>query len=435
MEYTMNAESWRLRSAIGISIASLLAVAPLAGCSSGAGAGAGSGKTTITFSYLWGGPEGQSLEKLISEYNASQSQVKVIGVSSPDSQKQLTSMSSSNGSFDISDSFGNTVGAWASKGILAPLDSYLSPNNIDISDFAPSAMSQMKYQGKTYSLPIAVHTFELLYNKKLLDAAGLKPPTTMDELAADAAKLTKTDASGKITQLGFGSPDDPTTLTTLGYAFGGSWDGANAPTPDDPGNVKALAWYQDNIVKKVGADKLATFVAGEGQYLSAQDPFYTGKIAMLIDGEWRSASAGKVAPGLDWGVAPIPTAGGGPENSTQVTASTLFIPANSKHKDAAAKFLAYMVSKKAMTAFTVALGNLPSRISLVGDSAYKALPNFTGWATALKSPNAKSLASKPYSAEYTTDLGTAFNQVVRDAATPDQALKQVKSRVSTYATH
>lgn len=45
------------------------------------------------------------------------------------------------------------------------------------------------------------------------------------------SKLTKKDASGKITQLGLGSANDSTTLTTLGYAFGGSWDGEDGPTP------------------------------------------------------------------------------------------------------------------------------------------------------------------------------------------------------------
>lgn len=423
-----------VRRVIAAAIAGAVVV-PLAACSSSSSSAGAGGRTTITFSYLWGGPEGKALEKIISSYNASQKEVKVVGVSSPDSQKQLTAMSSSKGSFDISDNFGNAVGAWASKGILAPLDSYLSSDHITISDFAPSAMSEMKYNGKTYALPIAVHTFQLLYNKTLLDSAGLKPPTTMDELAADAAKLTTFDKSGKITQLGLGSPDDPSTLTTLGYAFGGSWDGGGKPTPDDPGNVKALTWYQDNIVKKVGAKKLAAFKGGEGQYLSAQDPFYSGKIAMVIDGEWRSASAPVVAPKLQWGVVPIPTAVPGLENATQVSVSTLFIPANSQHKDAAAKFLAYMMGKQAMARFTVALGNLPSRLSLIGDSAYSKLPNFTVWANALKSPNAKSLSSAPYSAQYSTDLSTAFDQVVRDAATPSDALKQVQSRVATYATH
>jgi multiple sugar transport system substrate-binding protein len=432
MEYTMKRKWSGAKRAVAVSVAMLVAV-PLAACSSGDGSGGG--KTTITFSYLWGGAEAKSLEKIISDFNDSQKDIKVVGVSSPDQQKQLTSMSSSNGSFDISDNFGNSVGAWASKGILAPLDDYIDANKIDTDDFVPSAMDQMVYEGKTYALPIAVHSVQLVYNKKLLDEAGVQPPKTMDELAAAAKALTKTDASGNITQLGLGDANITTTLTTLAFAYGGAWDGKKGPTPMDDGNIAALQWYQDNVVRPVGADKLAAFVGGEGQYLSAQDPLYSGKMAMRIDGEWTSVSAAKAAPDLDWGVTAIPTAKSGIDNATLVSSSTLFIPANSKHKEEAAAFLAYLVSKKPMTDFSLALGNLPARTSLLDSDAYSGLKNFDVWAAALKSPAAQSTASKPYSAEYASDLEKAFDKIERDAATPEDALKDVQSRVSSYATH
>ncbi|MCS3844644.1 ABC transporter substrate-binding protein [Microbacterium sp. AK031] len=405
-------------------------VAALAGCAGG-GAGA-DGKTEITFSYLWGGAEAEALEEIIADFNESQDEIVVKGVSSPDQQKQLTSMSSSSGSFDISDNFGNNVGAWASKGVLAPLDEAIAAEGIDVDDFIPSAMDQMSYDGTTYALPIAIHSFQLLYNKTLLDEAGITPPTTMDELAEAAQKLTVVD-SGKISQLGLGSANDSTTLTTLGFAFGGSWDGEDGPTPADAGNLEALEWYQENIVEPVGAEALSTFVSGQGEYLSAQDPFFSGKVAMIIDGEWRAASAGKVAPELDWGVTAIPAASPDLENSTQVTASTLFIPANSKHKEEAAKFLAYLVSEEPMEKFSLALGNLPGRISLAGSDAYADLENFDVWAEAAKSPNAQSLASAPYSAEYAADLKTAFDEVVRLTSTPEDAIATVESRMANYS--
>lgn len=406
-------------------------VVALSGC-----AGGGSdadGPTEITFSYLWGGEEAKALEQIIADFNGSQDEIVVKGVSSPDTQKQLTSMSSSNGSFDISDNFGNTVGAWASKGILAPLDDAIKAEGIDVDDFVPSAMEQMTYDGKIYSLPIAIHSFQLLYNTQLLEEAGVTPPTTMEELAAAIEKLTVLDGSGKITRLGLGSANDSTTLTTLGYAFGGSWDGADGPTPADPGNLEALQWYQDNVVEPVGSEAMATFISGQGEYLSAQDPFFSGKVAMIIDGEWRSASAAKVAPDFQWGVTAIPAVSAALEDSTQVTASTLFIPANSKHKEEAATFLAYLVSPKPMEKFAVALGNLAGRTSLSDSAAFADLQDFDVWAAAASSPNAKSLSSLPYSAEYATDLATAFDEVVRLTATPEEAIATVEERMANYS--
>ncbi|MFF1879598.1 ABC transporter substrate-binding protein [Leifsonia sp. NPDC058230] len=422
------------RRRLGLRVTALTSVAVAAIALTGCSGAASSGPTTITFSYLWGGEEAKALEKVIADFNKSQSEIKVVGVSSPDAQKQLTSMSSSNGSFDISDNFGNTVGSWASKGILAPLDEYLKADKVDLGDFAPASMEQMKFDGKTYALPIAVHTQQLMYNKDLLAAAGVEPPTTMDELATAIQKLTVTDASGAITQIGLGNPSTSTLLTTLGYAFGGTWDGKDGktPSPTDAKNIEALDWYTSTLTDKFGADKIASFTSGLGQYMSAQDPFYTGKEAMVIDGEWQAVNIPKVAPNLNWGVIDIPAASEELAGTTQVSTSTLFIPSNSKHKAEAAKFLAYIVGDKPMTDFTLALGNLPSKTSLLTDSAYSSIPNFDSWLKVLAGENAKALASQPYSAEYATDLGTAFDDVVRGVATPEAAMKSVADKAKSY---
>ncbi|MFZ2964653.1 MAG: extracellular solute-binding protein, partial [Rhodoglobus sp.] len=336
--------------------------------------------------------------------------------------------------FDISDHFGNAVGSWASKGLLEPLDDYIAAEGIDTSDFVPAALDQMTYDGKIYSLPIAVHSFQLLYNKTLLEEAGVAVPTTIDELAVTIEALTKQGADGTITQLGLGDPSPSTTITTLGYAFGGNWDAGGKPSPTEAGNVEALQWYQDAITNKFGASNIATFNSGLGEYMSPQDPFYVGKTAMVIDGEWRALNIPNTAPDLDWGVTSIPYVTTDLEDTTQLTASTLFIPANSKHKEAAATFLAYLVSDEGMTAFSLALGNLPSRTSLLDSAAYDGIENFSVWLDALKSDNVFALSSKPYAAEYSTDLGVAFDEVIRGANSPQDALDAVLNRSSGYAT-
>lgn len=387
----------------------------------------------ITFSYLWSGAEADAIEQIIADYNASQTDVVVKGISSPDFQKQLTSLSAAVGTFDISDNFGNAVGSWASKGIIAPLDDLLSANGVNPADFSPAAMAQMSFNGKTYSMPIAVHTFQLLYNKTLLSEAGVAVPTTMDELAAAIKALTKQNADGTITQLGLGDPSVDTTLTTLGYVFGGTWDKDGAPSPTEPGNIQALQWYLDNVVTPVGASNLAAFKSGVGEYMSAQDPFYTGKYAMVIDGEWQAVNIPATAPNLDWGVTAIPYATSNLANTTQLTASTLFIPANSQHKEAAAKFLAYLVSDKGATDFAKALGNLPAKLT-VDASDFSGIAQFSTWLDSLQSKNVFALGSAPYSAEYSTDLGAAFSDLLLGTTTPQAAMEKVAANSVNYAT-
>jgi multiple sugar transport system substrate-binding protein len=426
------------RSAVALVSAISLAVF-VAGCASSPGGSSGSGRTTVTFDYLWTGAEANALQQVIKQFNESQKQITVVGISNPDTQKQLASMSSSTGSFDISDNFGNNVGSWAAKGILAPLNGYLQAVGMSTSDFVPAAMSQVTYQGQVYSLPIALHDFELLYNKKEFAAAGIAgPPKTTAQLAADIAKLTKVNSSGQITQLGLGNPDTETTMTTLGYVFGGTWDGPDdrTPSPQDPGNLAALNFYTQNVTDKYGAAKVARFTAGWGQYGSPQDPFYTGKVAMVIDGEWQPVMAKENAPNLDWGVTniPYPTGDPGLAGTTQLTASTLFIPANAPHKQAAFTFMKYLTSSSVMLKFTLALGNLPARKSLLGNPAYNSIPDFSVWLAALKSPNVHSLASQPYSAQYSDDLTTAFTSVMLGSVTPAKAMAQVASQAKAYGT-
>jgi len=416
-------------------VAAAVLAAAMAAC--GGGDDATSGKTEVVFSYLWSGQEAAALEKVIADFNASQDKIVVKGVSSPDFQKQLTSMSSANGSFDISDNFGSGVGAWASKGILTPLDDFMKADGYDTADFVPSALNQMKYEGKTYSMPIALHTQLLMYNKKLFAEAGLdKAPVTVEEWAADIDKLTKRGSDGAITQLGYANAEINTSLTTLGFMFGGSWDDSQGkPSPADPGVVAGTKFYADTIPGKYGVDKVRKFTSGFGEYQSAQNPFYTGKVATMIDGEWQSVFIKKFAPALEWGVAPLPYPAAKPElaGTTQVTTSTLFIPKNAKHPKEAWTFMKYLLDKKSMLAFTLALGNLPARTSMVDDPGYAELPNFTAWLTAMKSANAKSLASGPVAAQYAADLGTAFDDLAQLRKSPADALAGVAEKAKKYA--
>lgn len=394
----------------------------------GAAAGAyAQDKTEITFSYLWGGAEGAALEQIITDFNASQDKIVVKGVSSPDMTKQLASMSSAKGAFDISDNFASNIASWSNQGILLPLDEF----GLDTSDFPESIMKQLVVDGTLYSVPIATHNFQLVYNKKLLDEAGVTPPTSMAELADAIKKLTKVDAEGNVTQLGLGLTDISAGLKTLGYAHGGDWNRDGKPTPTDPGFVEGVKFYFDNVVAPVTPAAYNKFVAGFGPYMSEQDSFKQGKIAMVFEGEWRSKF--NTEAGMDWGVVQVP--GKTPElnGSTWADVSTIFIPTNTKNKEAAGEFLKYLISPPAMEKFSHVLANLPGRLSLVDSATYDDLPNFKVWLDALKNPNTHGLPPALYMAEYNADLASAFDSVLQGAQTPEAALQAVADRTGSYS--
>lgn len=420
------------RQLIAAAAAALAVVGTLAGC----GGSSSNGTATVRLSYLWTGSEGKALQSVITDFNKSQHKIVVKGVSNPDTQAQLASMTAGKGAYDISDSFGTNTGAWASKGIIEPLDSYISKDHYNLSDFVPAALAQGKYQGKVYQLPIAVNDYALLYNKKLFAEAGIAaPPKTMSDLAADIAKLTKTSSNG-ITQLGLaGASGAGLDYRTLGMVFGGRWYGKGGkPTPDNPHNVAAVNFYVNNVIKKYGVKPVEKFASGFGEYQSPQNPFYQGKLAMVIDGEWQPSFIKQFAPNLQWGVVPIPYPDGHPDlaNTTQVAPGTFYIPRNSQHKDQAWEFMKFLMSKKEMLKFTKAISNLPARTSLLDDPTYSSLPNFQVFLDLLKSKNAISMPPAENYAQYSADLGKADDAITRLKQTPQQAYADVSKKAKNY---
>lgn len=400
----------------------------IAGCSAAPEA---DGPTEITFAYLWTAEGAEVVESLIAEYNASQDEIEVVGVAT-DTTKQLAAMSASTGTFDISDHFGADVKSWASKGILAPLDDALDDAGVDIDDFVPSAMEQMEYEGSIYSVPILVHTLQLIANEALLAEAGLAAPATTSEFYDTIDALSVTGADGTIERLGWGFSAEYEPLLLLGWANGGQWDTPEGPTPDDPAIVEALTEFQDRYVTAYGADKIATFRSGFGDYLSDADPFYTEKLAMIFDGEWHASTAPAHAGDIDWGVSGIPVSESSLEGTSYLYSSTLYIPANAPHKEEAGKFLAWMLEPEQMVEFAVAMVNLPSRVSVLEDPAFADLENFGPFLQSLTSSNLNTLGGKTYSAEYQADLTSAFSEIVLGTKTAQQALEDVAERAASY---
>src|SRR5437899_4110958 len=71
--------------------------------------------------------------------------------------------------------------------------------------FYPAFMANSQTGGKTWGIPFQRSTIVLYYNKEMFKEAGLDPnraPANWKELTDYAQKLTKHDASGKVTQVG-----------------------------------------------------------------------------------------------------------------------------------------------------------------------------------------------------------------------------------------
>ena len=91
-------------------------------------------------------------------------------------------------------------------GALKPVNSYLTAE--ELADYHASVVDAVTLNGEMYLLPMDRSIVAAIYNKDLLQKAGLdpeKPPQTWDEVRTVAEKCTRdTDGDGQIDQWGFG---------------------------------------------------------------------------------------------------------------------------------------------------------------------------------------------------------------------------------------
>lgn len=421
------------------SIATAAAAAlALSACTTGAASSApADGKIHLTMYQQWGGGhEQQVLDELIKKYEALHPNVVISETPVTNNAKILAAITGGDAP-DIID-LGNSLplGGWAAAGALEPLDKYIAASGLDTGVFIPNAMKAMTSNGKTYGLPFQVFTAGLIYNTKLFAEAGIaKPPSTLQELAADAAKLTKTGANGTITQMGFlptyPGPDEGQTcpLISYGYAFGGSWTSASGePTPAQSQNVAALKWEQ-SFYKKYGIANVQNFISSAGSYLTSGDPLESGKLAMMFDGPWsvQYAQDNKSAAAHDLAVEPLPASSTAPSRtgSTYVDANAQVIPTSAKNPKAAFDFIEWETTNASETAtFSDTVGNIPQlkdtpRFALASD------PQFAKYIGIAKSANARSWTQNATSSNYGTQLCEAQDNALLNGQTAKAALEAV----------
>ena len=180
------------------------------------------------------------------------------------------------------------------------------------SQLLPGVKQNITDSGKVYSLPINYYGHGLIYNRDLFKKAGLdpdKPPTTWDELQADAAKITA--LGGGVT--GY---EDYSGGNTGGWHFTSEIDSLGGKMVSDDGKKAAFNSDQGKQVLQRLHDMrfkdnsiAATPIAS---WPDAFPPLATGKVGMFIGAPDVIQHLVEVL-GADknvWGMGPVPGATG-----------------------------------------------------------------------------------------------------------------------------
>ncbi|HEY2672123.1 MAG TPA: sugar ABC transporter substrate-binding protein [Rugosimonospora sp.] len=405
---------------IGLLAAAALLVAPtLIGCSNSGSSDSGS--TTLTY---WASNQGSSLDNdkqiLQPELDKFKQQtgitVKLEVIGWPDLLNRILAATTSGQGPDVLN-IGNTWSATLqATGALLPFDDSTMSTIGGKDRFLAGSLSATGAAGKPpAAVPIYSLAYGLYYNKKMFAAAGIaNPPATWDELVTDAKKLTHGNQWGLALEAG-----NPTENAHHAFAFseqyGGSWfDSSGKPTFDTDANVAALKRYIDFMA----TDKIVN--PSDVQYTNNTSitDFATGKAAMIL---WQAADSGIKTHGMspdDYGVAPVPfedpAPAGAKHVNSMVAGINLAVFANTKHKDAALKFVKFMTSDAEQTTLNKTYASLPTVQGAYSDPAFQT-PTVKMYQQVL-STTAAPLPAVPEESQFETLVGGAMKDLFAEAA-------------------
>ena len=408
-------------------------------------AGAVYGQTELKFwiNSSLGATEKDAYQKAAQEFEEKNPKykvkVEVVPGSETDIAKLMTAVRSGAGpDIAVIDRF--TIAQRAATGLLVDLTPLIAKEGKDISqEYSEGPWQEVLYQKKVYALPTNTDARVLFYNKKLLREAGIdvnefdpaKGPMDPKHFQEIAFKLNQTDSSGAYTRIGFVPWLEQGWGYTWGYAFGGNFfDFANCKvTATDPGVVKGYQFLYD-WAKALDPQKAKTFVDTYWQWPSvgtlpdAQMPFFTGRVAFVITGNWVFATMKNVAPNLDYGVTYIPAPNG--LKTTWSGGWSVAIPQGTKNLEPAYELLRFVAGEEGQRLLVKYATSLPTNKALLANKDLFA-PEYSLFLSLL--PISKSRPPLPVGALYWDKLKDAEEAVIANSQSPEDALKAVVDEV------
>ncbi len=300
-------------------------------------------------------------------------------------------------------------------GILVALDEEMADFTDVSGQLLDSAMSTAVIGGHYYALALNTNSKIVFYNTAMLEAAGVKVPTTMDEWAEAITKLSGENANGQQVW-GWNEPAlAGWNICPFIWSFGGSLTNEDQTEAtgyiNSPATVKAIETFAE-LVKAGG---ITGFNAGD---IPMTDGFGTGRYAMMLEGPWKSAELAGAYPDVAYGTAPIPAGEGG---SVSVLGGEDIAMFNTANKEAAWKFMQFMTSEYAETEMAKC-GQIPVNKAALESDTVKAA-DYAPFIEAIQT--AKSRPTGASWSEMDNELQVAMNAVVTGEKTAQEAMDEL----------
>ncbi|MGY4739763.1 extracellular solute-binding protein [Streptomyces sp. ATMOS53] len=367
------------------------------------------------------------LDKVIKPFKAANPQLTVKFTLIPNAEyyTKIQSAIAAGKGPDVAQFFPESQAQFLDPSILRPVPNGL----VDPSAFFTSLWNAGVVKNVAYTVPWYAYTYALVYRSDLAKKAGVKAPTTWDEMvpffkalqSAGAGHALGADVGWDI----FNGQD----VAMYAWQAGGSLLSSDGKwTLDTPAMVDAIKYNASFFTSGIADTSGPTF-------LDAQPYFVSGKTACLITGPWVVGQLDAVAKKDGWtashvATAPLPA---GPSGSTSFSAGGSWgVLAGSGNADAAWKLVRYISRPSTQVAQYKAYSSLPAVASAWANPAIAGQPLLDAFLSQLK--NTRAFPQISTWQQVATRLGKEMEAVAKGKGTAEKAAANVQSYAQSLGT-
>ena len=380
-----------------------------------------------------------AMDQLIEMFEAENPNIKVIhnaDIPYDDFRNKIAASVPAGVGPDVASLFYGWQNAWIDAGYLTPLPEDAFPPSMVAEQFSPMVQASF-FEGKLYTLPTAVRTLALFYNKDLMTEAGLdpeNPPRTLTELEEQAVQCTRKAADGTYEIMGF-----PVSMTGQAHQwfrevllrqFG------QPPFSEDNTQVLWNASEEGYAAWEELLKFQTELQTGDATLFDGAPNFFlSGHACFHIDGSFRLGTIASQAPDLNFGVVELPEHNGvkstfGSYWTHGITQKAAADPARFA---ASVKFLQFITSAEAGALWVGIVGELPAQLEAASNPELLADPKLGAFAAGLPYAHATFFVDESKDRQSLID---GYNAVVLTGADPraelDIAVETVQALLDEF---
>ncbi|SFE56104.1 ABC transporter substrate-binding protein [Alteribacillus iranensis] len=325
----------------------------------------GEGPTEIEFYHIHGGEAGEAVDELVAEYHEQQDDVRVTPVyveGSYEGMLEKLQMQATSGELPAVAQAGFVYSRFMIENMpVAPIQDFIDEENYNLDDYYPKMLDLGRDDEETiWSLPFAVSTPVVYYNKDWFEEAGLDPENppldTWEDVRDTASVLAEED--GKYGVFYNHTITGNWMFQAMTETAGGRMvnDDATEVTFNEEPGVKSLQYWVDLVNKDQSMPNVNNDQAVQA-FNSEELGIYINTTASLRQLQTNSE--------FEVGTAPFPTVDG---HDRQVPAggnSVYIMDTDEAQKQAAWDFIKFLTNPEGTTTFSSASGYMAVRESAV----------------------------------------------------------------------